>query len=134
MSTKRFETHQVRRIPIVVSREAEQAIHASSAEGRKFPLALAEAFGKIPQVVSVELTLAPKSSYFSVNAEDFHPVTGKEARLLCVTAHHQGMPDFLWLLNMADIEHVHVGGQLGFRAHLTAHELLRLYPYKGAGE
>ncbi len=128
-----FAAHDVRRIPVTLTDEAQSQIDSSSAEGRKFPQALAEIFGALPRIKEVQVAAAPRSQHFESGPAHFHPITGEEDRLLLITIIHKndGVEGHRFILNMKDLQEIHPAGQLGFTALATAQELVRLYPHKG---
>lgn len=128
---KHFETHELRRIPVLLSPEAKEAIDSSSHQGRLFPQALAEYFGGIDIVREVHVHIVPRHVHFP------HQVAAPSSvqsapRILEVTAIHEdgSIDPHRWLLNMHDLEEPPLGRDTGFRAHLMAEELVRLYPHR----
>jgi hypothetical protein len=138
--TKRFEVHDLRRIPVSLSDAArleifgdsEGRVPSASAEGRKVPQALSEAFGQVPVIARLEVDAVPRSTHFASGPEHYHPVTGREERVLVITAYHQDdrRDPHTWYVNVRDLHEVYLGGPGGFRAHTMASELVRLYPYR----
>ncbi len=130
-SGKAFEPHELRRIPVLLTDEAKRAVLESSAEGRKFPQALAELFGGIVGVREIHLDATPRSQHFQSGPEHFHPITGEEERMLHVTIVHEDeqKSPYDYFLSMRDIQEVHPAGRTGFTALATTRELVRLYPH-----
>lgn len=132
---KHFETHELRRVPVLLTPEAKAAIDASSHQGRLFPQALSEYFGDIRGVREVRVHIVPRHTHFP-HMLAAPSATGTEARIVEVQAiHTDGSIDpHTWLLNMHDLEEAALGADNGFRAHTMAEELARLYPYKETSE
>lgn len=130
VAKKRFETHELHRIPVLVTEDAQEAIAMSSAEGRLVAQALAEAFGTHPHVQAVQLSLAEKRVHFRVAPEEYD-YTGIEPVLLLVDVHavRQRYPRYRYYVNLTDLHQVAPGTANGFRAASFAAELLSLYPY-----
>jgi hypothetical protein len=131
-AAKAFETHELRRIPVIETPEAHTLIIASSAEGRRLPQALSEVFGGLENAKEVRVDAVPRSTYFASGPEHFHPVTGEEDRMLVVHVVHMddSIDPHRYIVNVKDLREVHPAGRLGFNALATARELVRLYPHK----
>lgn len=131
VARKRFHTQEVRRVPVQVTPEADAVIHASSAQGRLLPLALAEAFGMFPLVTRLSIALEPKRIRFVLHPSEIHPLTGAEPLLLVITAYHTETAMHEWLINSADLSYIDPQSHLPrFLAAELAFELARLYPYR----
>jgi hypothetical protein len=131
VARKRFETHELHRIPVLVTEDAREAIAVSSAEGRLVAQALSEAFGQHPHVQAVQLSLVEKREHFRVAAEEYE-YTGTAPLLLLVDVHakRQRYPRYRYYVNLTDLHQVAPGTAQGFRAASFAAELLSLYPYR----
>ena len=123
-NTKRFELEALRRIPVNVSAKAQELIDRSSAEGRKFPLALSEAFGAHSHIREIDVDAVPKSAHFTLA-----PHEEDDAWLLRLTIRHvdAARADGVRFLNADDLNQIHPSGMFGFHAAHTAHEHLRLH-------
>lgn len=117
--SKLFHIETLRRIPVIQDEDTKNAIGATTHEGRIFPQALSDEFGKLNQVDSVLLRVVGKAVHFATEEDEriveVH-IQGKEGELL-----HR------FLLNMTDLEHVHASGWHSFQAGETAKELVRLF-------
>lgn len=117
--SKLFHVETLRRIPVVQNQETRDAIGATTFEGRIFPQALSDEFGKLEQVDSIILTVVGKAKHFA---------TEEDARLLEVDViGTSGMVEHRFLVNMSDLEHFHQSGWHSFQAGETAKELVRLF-------
>jgi len=128
---KRFEAHEVRRIPVSVSESARRCIVRSSSQGRTLPQALSEGFGSLGDVAMVQLDLVPKAAHFPLTILDQQHTPGRDPDLLVIRAQPTDtqQQEQVWYINAHDLEqvHLHSGGLGTFEArHLTS-ELLRLY-------
>lgn len=108
-------------IEVHTSDKALELIHASSDQGRKFPQALGEVFGRLSSVLHVEIDVFPKSHLFAV--------AGADSWLMKITVKHknEALPDFEKIINADDLTLAHPTGAYGFNALLTAQEFARLY-------
>ena len=134
---KAFEVHELRRIPVRITDDAREEIALSSAEGRKFPQALAEYFGGYQSIKEVHVHAVARSAYFESLPEHFHPITGRESRILEIDIIHSDdrIQPHCFLINADDLHWVSKGDPNGFRAHTAAAELVRMTPahFKEAG-
>jgi hypothetical protein len=123
-NTRRFELEALRRIPVNVSPEAQGLIDRSSAEGRRFPLALSEVFGVHSHIKEIDVEAVSKSTHFVLA-----PHEEDDAMLLRITIKHvdPAIEDGMKLINADDLNQIHPSGLFGFHAAHTAHELLRLH-------
>jgi len=112
--TKRFEVHDMRRIPVVVSEQAREIIDGSTQQGRLLPQALSEFFGTLPDAEQVEVNLV-KDTVFGERLA-IHVKHGNNE-----DKHHR------FFIAKSDLFDVHSHPALGFGAARTADELLRLY-------
>ena len=116
---KQFETHELRRVPVWLTREAHEVMHQASPQTRIFPQALAEAFGQLPEVERVYLEVHPHSSLF--------PLAPIQDRILAtLTIQHGRYHDVLLHFDLACC-YQYFMGQPVFQASLAANELVRLY-------
>jgi hypothetical protein len=116
---KKFEQHEMRRVPVTVSREAHDALNAANHQARIFPQALEEAYGwhAYPHVARIDLTY------------ELHPNAGPR---LVVTIRHQrelagrddAPPPVIYRYRMHDLTVLH-GTQEG---HIPPN------PYRSPGE
>ncbi len=125
---KHFETHEVRRVPLYVSKDAQQALDASPHQGRLLPQALREMAGGAPGIREMHLDVTPRSHHLDVGPDDFHPRTGEEERVLALRIHHVRGSTHTLLINLYDIHRAHDVRPTGFRAHSAAASLVRSLP------
>ena len=118
--SKLFHIETLRRIPVEQDQHTQNLIGASTYEGRIFPQALSDEFGKFIQVERIVLQAVLKKDHFSV--------TEKEHDLLLqidICSNNALLHRFL--LNMADLQHIHRSGWHSFQAGETAQELARIF-------
>lgn len=117
-----FELHEMRRVNVNVSQEAQAIIDQSTKEGRLFPLALSETFGKHEQIAEIDVdTIAKK---------DIHPwAEDPETKLIKITIKHTDskIEDGVRYMNASDLNVIHPSGVWGFNAANTAYEHFRLH-------
>lgn len=119
---KLYELHQLRRITVSVSVEAQQYIAQTTKEGRLFPLALSEIFGEHPSVNEISIDLVRK--------EQIHPwAEDPDTKILKILIKHADptIEDGAKYINAQDLECLHPSGFWTFNAAETARELLRLH-------
>lgn len=128
---KRFEAHEVARIPVEVSAAAHALIVHSSTQGRLLPQAIAEGFATLPGIERVRLDAVPKAQHFPVTIMDYHHTRDREPMLLVIMAQHccDAARSYTWHINAHDLEqvHAHAGGMGAFEARTLVSELLRSY-------
>lgn len=122
--TRAFDAHQLRRIPVTVSEDAQRMIDASTHQGRLLPLALSEAFGGHPDIAEICVDISKKRDIFPLAASE-----DENTQLLRITIKHTdaAQEDGLKLINAADLHEMHPSGLWGFDAAQTALELLRVH-------
>lgn len=76
-----FDFHEIRRVEVTQSAEARARLIVSSHEGRILPQALAEYFGKMPEVTGIDLDIEQ----------------GDEFEHVRITVHSHVMPHSWWL-------------------------------------
>ncbi len=90
---KRFETWEVRRVPISLDDAARLLLDTSCHQGRLLPQALAELFGEEPDVESVEITsVAPSLSGDALASVLITDTTHHTQAQLKITIHHAQGP------------------------------------------
>lgn len=108
--TKRFEVHEMRRIPVQITEAAKEVINQATRQGRVFPQALSEFFGTLPEVERVEVDLSP------------------ENRLMIDVKHGEDEDKhYRFFVGVDALHHAPRNPREGFDAAQMADELLRLY-------
>lgn len=120
-NTKRFETWELRRLPVVVTPEAKTWLDASNREGRILGQALSEAFGTRKSVKEVQIALAEKTDRFSET-----PYTDEQLLVISVHHHYTNVEDYHWLINCWDVMYLDERtGLYPFQSRHLASELVR---------
>lgn len=108
--TKRFEVHDIRRIPVSLTASAKAIIDQSTRQGRIFPQALSEFFGTLPQVERVEVDVKEGGERVEIDIK-----ASDESK------------DHQFFLAVEDLTQPSKPAGQGFAATKVADELLRLY-------
>jgi hypothetical protein len=106
---KRFEVHDMRRIPVALSASAKEVIDKATRQGRIFPQALSEFFGTLPQVERIEVDVSAEQRLMidiKATEEKFH---------------------YRFFIGVDDLHQAPRNPREGFDAAQMADELLRLY-------
>lgn len=107
---KRFEAHEMRRIPVTLTDGAKEVINKAVKQGRIFPQALSEFFGTLPEVERVEIDLT------------------QEGRLMIDVKHSEDEgKHYRFFIGVDDLHQTPRNPRHGFDAAQMADELLRLY-------
>jgi hypothetical protein len=124
-----FAIETMRRIPHVMERETRHAIMRTTHEGRLFPQALSDVFGRVPEASRIELALHRMDDHFSSEVLALPDTQRPDEPLLAIRIVHEQHPQFdhTFLLHLKDLCQIHASGWHCFHAHETAMELLRLY-------
>lgn len=117
---KIFFAHELRRISVICTPEATEAIAKSSHGGRMFPQALSEMFGELPEVEKVHVAIAPKHTLVPVSEQN------RDDLVLLIDIVN-GRNSHRFLVNYSDLCHYHSSGWHSFNPAETARELVRLY-------
>ena len=116
--TRKFDLHEIIRIPVELTPSARSLISASGREGNKFPVALSEVFGDAGQEVVIKLDAVTRS--------DHHVADHDMQRLIHIQIFKAEQLAFETFV--ADHALWHEPGQKrGFDAAMSAQEILRLY-------
>lgn len=118
--SKVFHIETLRRVPYFYQKETWQAIGTTTHEGRLFPQALSDAFGKIACVEEIHLCLYQKKELFETSEND-------EDIMLYITVYTKNEGIETFTLNLNDLKQHHRSGWNSFRAAATAEELARLF-------
>jgi|ERR1051326_7676184 hypothetical protein len=122
--TIRFELEDVKRVPVLYNAESYAALCQATQEAVRFPVALAEIFGRHEEDVIVHLTTTPKHLHHVADDEDEMlldiTVTGKQ---------HISGDDFHMFINMSTLEEPRVGRSQGFNAVVAAEQVYKHFKY-----
>lgn len=125
-SAKLFDLSEVKRCPVTLSEEAKIYINASHYQGRMLPQALSEHFGKIEQVESISIDLAPMQSLVPS-----HEDTEASVLLIVIRHMYNSDKDMQFLLNSRDLRDTHQKTlQPTIQARTIVKTLMRNYPHK----
>lgn len=117
--SKLFHVECMRRIPVVQDQETRDVIGATTHEGRMFPQALSDEFGKIDSVVQVALSIRKKADHFNVEPDNENDL------LIQIAVKNNTDEEKILFINVSDL--LQVGSWHNFSAHFTACELVRIY-------
>lgn len=99
--SKTFHIEQMRRIPHEMSPETRHIITASSQEGRLFPQALSDAFGRNEHVTKLAIDIVRKGDHFPF-CED---VDDEMFRIRVFDDRYETGKERIFFVNMHDLRH-----------------------------
>ena len=124
INTKRFELHEVKRIPVNYSEETIKFISTTSHEGTKLAQTFSEYFAHLS--VRIELQVEPRHLY--------HIAESEQEKLLRVTIYrtdkeNTGTPFSVFIPDYILGQEMRTVGKnaMGFLAHNAVTEILRMY-------
>lgn len=114
---KRFETWEVRRPPVDITPFARAWIVSASSQGRLFPQALSEVFGRCDDLEDLHLDVVPLHYHFQDE---------QEGEYLCVVEVQRSGERTQLLISASALRETHANGHPAFLALEAAEELLRV--------